>query len=72
MWCGSCYTSAEGVGFYVRQDCRLVRARVGGGVEGFAVGGVDEDRLENYWNTLKPDEKAFHYARNGDHLLVAF
>jgi hypothetical protein len=40
--------------------------------KGVAVGGVDEDCLGNYWSTLKPDEKAFHYARNGDHLLAAF
>jgi hypothetical protein len=72
MWCGSCYTSAEGIGFYVRQDPRLVRAVVGEGVDRSAVGGVDEDCLGNYWSTSKPGEKAFHYARNGDHLLVAF
>jgi hypothetical protein len=72
MWCGSCYTSAEGVGFYVRHDPRLVEARVGKGVEGVAVGVDDEDHLENYLSTSKPDKKAFHYARNGDHLLVAF
>jgi hypothetical protein len=72
MWCGSCYTSAEGVGFYVRQDPRLVGLRVGEGVEGVEVRVDDEDRLDNYWSTSKPDERAFHYARNGDHLLVAF
>jgi hypothetical protein len=56
----------------VRQEPRLVGAVVGEGVERSAVGGVDEDRLGNYWSTSKPDEKAFHYARNVDHLLVAF
>jgi hypothetical protein len=60
------------MGFYVRQDPRLVGAVVGEGVERSAIGGVDEDRLGDYWSTSKPDEKAFHYARNGDHLLVAF
>jgi hypothetical protein len=56
----------------VRQDPRLGGARVREGVEGVAVGGVDEDCLGNYWSSSKPDEKAFHHARNGDHLLVAF
>jgi hypothetical protein len=72
MWCGSCYTSDEGIAFHVRQDPRLGGLATEVRTEGANDVGLDEDRLGNFWRTSKPDERAFHYARNGDHLMVAF
>jgi hypothetical protein len=33
---------------------------------------VDEDRLGNVWRASPPDPLAFHYARDGEHLMVSF
>jgi hypothetical protein len=65
MWCGNCYTSDEEVLFHVRQDPRLAR---GGSIIDLA----DEDRLGNVWRASPPDPLAFHYARDGEHLMVSF
>jgi hypothetical protein len=72
IWCGSCYTSDKEVSFHVRQDPRLVDSRVDSADIRTTGNDPDEDRLGNLWPVTSADEKAFHYARNGDHLLVAF
>jgi predicted nuclease of predicted toxin-antitoxin system len=56
----------------VRQDPRLGGLATEVRTEGANDAGLDEDRLGNCWRTSKPDERVFHYARNGDHLMVAF
>jgi hypothetical protein len=56
----------------VRQDPRVVDSR-GDSADTRATGkDLDEDRLGNFWRVTRADEQVFHYARNGDHLLVAF
>jgi hypothetical protein len=72
MWRGSCYKSDEDVAFHVRQDPRLGGLATKVRTEGVDKAGPDKDWLGNFWQTSKPDERTFHYARNGDHLLVAF
>jgi MoaA/NifB/PqqE/SkfB family radical SAM enzyme len=32
---------------------------------------VDKDHLGNFWRASPPDALAFHYARDGDHLMVS-
>jgi hypothetical protein len=60
VWCGKFYTSNKEVEFVVNSLVPEV------GNE------ADESRLQAVWNTRRQSKTEFHYARNGDHLMVPF
>jgi hypothetical protein len=59
-WCASCYSSNEGVLFYIASG-DLPTA-----------GSNDEDRLQSGWAQKKSDDGRFVTARDGDDLMVSF
>lgn len=65
MWCGDCYTSSEYLDFQTQVDPRLLDTELDGTV-------MEDGWPRNPWKTSKPDPFAFHYARNGDHLMTHF
>jgi hypothetical protein len=65
MWCGECYTSSEYLGFQTQVDPRLLDEEFDGSV-------MEDGWPQNPWKTSKPDPFAFHYARDGDHLMTHF
>ena len=63
MWCGECYTSSNYLIFQTQVDPRLLGEELDGTC-------IEEGWPQNPWKTSRPDPFAFHYARNGDYLLM--
>jgi hypothetical protein len=65
MWCGECCTSSEYLEFQTQVGPRLLDEELEGTC-------MEDGWPKNQWKTSKPDPYAFHYARDGDHLMTHF